>query len=580
MTTFPDRSSQAEPTGAEGNEPMCAPGCGHPHAQLATGALSATLHGDHLLGLRINGVTAVERIYPTVRGIQWQTSTVEHHKVHVDILDDGFVAHVVSVHRVDRARIRCTLELRGSDSTIDVKATFTAVTDFSSRRLGLCLILPPDLEGNPIHAVTDNGLSIRSVLSRSIEPWPIVTGAKNINVWIDGRSTLQVDAAEDGLEMEDHRNWGDPGWKAYTPPLGDNALRTTPAATSITRRLTISAVGTTSQPLLPRRRMGGQSSVRIGAPIKQRLPALGTATAADTPSAALRQLRPLRLGHLYIEWDPQSPASILDGAANEANGLNARLALAITTQPHLPDWRAIAALLRPHAHLLDRIHVLDAKTLTTTPGTAATARRAFRQAGINIPIGGGSANSLANVNRTRDAPGDLDFVAYGLTPQTHHRDDEHILRTVQVQRDLVRHAQRVAHTTSVAVTPITWRRRDDVEADGRLQLPLAAVWLLGTLTSLRGAANATFLNTHQLSAQPEPLTRLITAIADHGQQRLRTTQTNDRALAVLAFEGTTIVGNASNQEREVTLALPNLPPWQIHLRPHDIHYATSEAHSA
>jgi hypothetical protein len=95
--------------------------------KLATGALSATLHGDHLHDLRINGVAAVERIYPTVRGIQWQTSTLEHHKVHVDIFDDGFVAHVASVHRIDRARIRCTLELRGSDSTIDVKATFTAV---------------------------------------------------------------------------------------------------------------------------------------------------------------------------------------------------------------------------------------------------------------------------------------------------------------------------------------------------------------------------------------------------------------------------------------------------------------------
>ena len=398
---------------------------------------SAGIADDALRDLRIHGHRVLDAITVAVRDDVWGTCPVS---VRVDRVDGG-AAELRGTHG---DVFEWTGRVEVTAASIHFGLYGRVLRDFDGHRVGVCLLHPLELAGRDFR--TDVGAGSFGV---AVDPSVCASSFRSLHYDVG----CPVDITLDGppFEMEDHRNWSDPGWKSYCPPLGAALPRRWRAGEEVVQAVTVR----------------GRPSV---------VPAIGH---YGTAGGAYR----------HVDLVEGMPSGDLDGPQP----------LAVALIGRTPSWLAEAA--RRIAGRVERVAVFDPQTHTTSAGSVSRVRDVLRDLGSPAPVGGGSRAHLAELNRHAADPGEWDFCTFPITAQAHHSDTASVLATARAQPAMLARARRIAPGLPIVVGPLALRRRQganspaaaDDPADPRESEPLCAAWLLGCVLGLRGAEGITVL---------------------------------------------------------------------------------------
>lgn len=343
---------------------------------LRTGQLVLHLEPDgQIAGLALAGQPALDRIYPTVRGPGWTTIPGHPALEQLTTDHDTFTARIRHEHRDGSVIFIWTLTLTGEQGHITITATGRAETDLTAERLGLCLIHPARHAGRSFTATTGQQ-TIRSTFTIEISPDRLAHDMTTLALALTDSSTLTLAFHGATFDLEDHRNWSDPGWKTYSPTLDSTHPRRHTAGTELTHRLEIGYECATAKIPAPRRPHSATTpAITFTVGPDGALPEL-TAPASRTPDiTASSNPRPLPRS-VWFEWDPANSDALTQAAraaAAQATALD--VAVLLPARHRITD---LARDLSAHAPTLRHISVFDATTLTTPPRTAQDLRESLR----------------------------------------------------------------------------------------------------------------------------------------------------------------------------------------------------------
>lgn len=536
--------------------------------QLRTGPLSLHLEHGRIAGLTLAGRTALGRIYPSLRGPGWSTIPDQPIVEHLAADQDGFTARIRHEYCDGASAFTWILNLAGQDGRITITATGRTATEITAERLGLCLLHPEEHTGTPFTATTSQG-TLRSAFTTHIEPHRLAHDITSLSVLVADDCILTLAFHGATFDLEDHRNWSDPGWKTYSPSLDQPHPMRYAAGTALIQRVEISYQGA-AHSNAPRPRPRSAEVIMIGGDLEDPLPELSTLATRETVAPpAERHPRPPRR-HLFYVWDATDPnalAAVARICAGPASTLD--IAVLLSAEPALPG---IAETLAAHAPLLRRISVFDATSLTTLPGPARVLCDALREAGLRHQVGAGSLTAYAGLNRIAHDLPSPDFLTFGLSAQTHHSDDGAVMDTISIQPAVLDQAICQGLGKPVVVGPITFRRHGETRPDSRMATRFHAAWLLATISALR-RANGLILGDIEPDAAPagactqNPVAILVDTVTRQCARPLRRTAVDAAGLAVLAWDDQALISNLEPSTR--TLTVRGAAQTQVQLGPYE-----------
>jgi hypothetical protein len=498
---------------------------------VTAGALTGQLSGGALSDVRLRGQIALDAVYVAVRDRYWNTVPGVAGDFRCVRSGDGLTATWSCVHQGSGLDFRWHGRVDAGPDGITFHLDGTAQAAFETNRIGLCLLHPAELAGTPVQVALPDGRQSAAAFPARISPGPVVSGVTGLAYPVGPDAALAIGFEGGLLETEDHRNWTDPGWKTYTPPLAEPAPRRMRLGDRITQVLTLRATAGTAQAPLPP--ASEPVTLHLG-PAVGVMPDLGIMLGAGG-ARDRENLSRLAPGLLHAELTEDDWPERLPLAASLARAIGARLSVALVSPGVSPvpspgtgtGWlapcaRALAGLAQP----LAAVAVFAPPDGIAAPGLAAIVRRplAAGRGHERTPVGGGSLLHFAELNRAAPRDPDWDFLAFPVTPQVHHNDDASVMSTIRGQETAVRDASELAGGRPVLVGPVSLRprtgpfdpARPDDPPDLREAQPIGAAWLAASVIAMHTARQITFL---------DPLAGLARAAGpaapdDHGTGRL------------------------------------------------------------
>ena len=487
---------------------------------LRAGPLRLVFDRGAVRWVRLGEREVLRGIYFALRGENWVTlpPTLENLEIEAEV--DSFRIRFRARHERGPVRFSWDGRITGApDGRIQFGAQGTAGSTFLRNRIGLCVLHPAEAcAGERCIVQHVDGDRAESVFPAFVAPYQPFRNVRAILHEVSPGVEAEVRMEGETFETEDQGNWGDASFKTYGTPLHLPFPVEVKAGSRVEQSVSVSIFGITAEPVeraaatvpgaLPKKRNSTEPVVvAIGAGEGVALPAIGLAGAERptlTPADAER-LRPLRLAHvradLHLElegWDED-----LGRAAANAGALAVPLELAIflPEDPGEPLRRLAARLaqLRPS---LASFLVYGAADRTSPQPLLAAAREALAAGSPGVPFAGGADTNFADLNRGRPAPGTLDRLAIGFSPQVHAFDDATIVENLAGPKRIAETLRSFADGAPLAITPVTLRpRRDPTPSswrsagerpftdDPRQSGTFAAAWTLGLLAA---AAEAGF----------------------------------------------------------------------------------------
>lgn len=482
--------------------------------QVHAGLLRAVLADGALTAVAVGSSVLVDAVYVAVRDADWQTIPPVVSGISVSHRPDLFRARFRVLHEQDDISFTWDGDIEATGGRIVFSMAGTALRTFASNRIGFCLLHPFTLAGRPVTVSTrqgPNALHFPALISAHQlfpEHHGMTYGAPG--------ARLRIDLDGEVFETEDQRNWTDPSFKTYCPPLRVEYPRIVAAGEQIVQRVVLMLEQDENfQPVFPGRfRYGAQPPLPVPVDLRPRgraLPAIGFGASSQggplTPSetAVLQECRP---AHLTVDVGPEESDDVLETAALQARALDVPLDVTLVVESADEVKAAVSALVRLDVRVA-RMPVFRRSTSTTDAELARAARSAVQTAGWpDIRIGGGSRANFAELNRTAPPMRDLDFVSFAVSAQVHAFDDDSVMRTLFVHELVLRQAAQIAQGRPVAVGPVTLRPRFNAvatttgrrrnptilpwEVDSRQPTWFTATWALGSIVGLRSADRLTY----------------------------------------------------------------------------------------
>ena len=487
---------------------------------MRSAAVSLHLLDNALRDIRIWGHLVLDALYVAVRDEAWRTVPAVVRQVSLSRRASGFTALLHGVHGGADPVFTWDGEVVVEAATMRFSMSGVVLRDFTSQRVGICLLHPLELVGREFEASTAAGVQIGR-FSESINPGSPVSGFTELRY--DAGCPIRIGTEGVPYEMEDHRNWTDAGWKSYSPPLDQSGVRRLRVGDRIDQAVTI-----TGPDRAPRTATGPVMTeavvteavvtepvvIEAAGPIVGAVPAIGC-----YPCAGVEDL-PFGCVHVDLcegdGWERR-----LRQAADLARAAQAPLSVSLVRDS--AGWLAEAVSAVAAAGPVVRVSVFELAPGTTAAGDAARVRALLRRLGCRAPVGGGSRLHFAELNRLQEPRDDWEFSTFPITPQGHHTDAASIMATVRAQPFLVERARRVAAGRPVVVGPLAFRARTAGTAaadptdpvDPREDGQLCATWLLASILALRDAEAVTVLLGAGRAAPAWRLLRELLALRGH-----------------------------------------------------------------
>jgi hypothetical protein len=429
---------------------------------VSVGPWRLTLRGAELADVAFRGVLVLRAVRFVVRDHDWRTADDTVLTRAVDV--GGGRIRIESSARYDGVEVvRTVLEVTLDDDTLRVAPVGTVTQAFRRNRIGLVVLHPPTLAGQPLTVRHPSGRSTATAFPFWIAPHQPAVDVAGLD-WSVGASELSLDLTGDVFEMEDQRNWTDASFKTYSTPLAEPFPVAVAPGTTVRQALalrgsTASAAasgprsGGAASPAPDLAILDGPASPAVGAPTAMLQLLAGSAPVAARPDdAALFRGFPI-----LVEPDLAAPDvdAVLASARRDAGG--APLDVRFVTDDPVLLRAAIDAVLE--AGPVARIGAFDPGTHVTTPALQRALLDAVAAFGV-LDVVAGTRAHFTELNRSIalfagwDGP-----LTCSVTPQMHDRSPEQVTESIRMQRWVVSSASRLAAGRALHVGPVTLRPR-------------------------------------------------------------------------------------------------------------------------
>lgn len=557
--------------------------------RLAVGPLSFELVDGNVRAIRVGGTEVLRGIQYLVRDRDWGTlaPTVDDLAIE-ESAESLTVTYRATMRDPDGARLNYQATIHATGTSLEFAVQAAAQDDFTTNRLGFCVLHPAGLAGAPLTVEHGDGSVERSAFPVPIEPWQPFTDIRALIHRQDG-ATIACRLVGDTFEMEDQRNWSDASYKTYVRPLARPWPYVVPIGTVDRQSVTVGIEGSLS----PAAQASGPVTIALGNAIGT-MPRIGLvvtpaeAAATLAEAEALRTIAPQDLLLTFEAHVGQGTAE-MQALAEVASIVDARITLecVIAATGDLDaELGTIAELVGDAGFELDAISIFPAPDLQSTPPGSewpacppleqvyAAARRAFP----GVALGGGMFGYFTELNRKRPPLALLDYVTHATCPIVHAADDRSVMQTLETIPHIVRSARAIIGGTPYRLGPSTIGMRQNpygsrtmdnpdrrripmAKADPRQDGRFAAAWTLGYVAASEEAG----LDTLTLGALtgpfgllgdggPRPVFATVKDLAASSGAPRRACRSSapDRVLAV-AVDHTILLANITAEPCEVRI---------------------------
>jgi D-apionolactonase len=481
------------------------PSDGRPR-RLRIGPLEATWDHGALRWISVDGTEVLRGILLTARDANWLSITPRISQLQLVTRPDRFSISFQARFVGRRLDVECKVAYSGDHTgRIDVSFAGWARIDSVVQRLGLIVLHPASLAGQPIETIRD--------VVRARETFPALVTARRFASDVDGMRWPASDDLEASLafrrdrwETEDQRAWTDASFKSYSPPLSRRHPMTLPtgAVAETGVRLEVARKDGLTVGSLPRqaRRMSRHTErVLIGGDSRGPVPAIGLAWPGPIVAGDIERVRALRPAHLRVIADTQDIdwREGLRAAGRDAVAIGTSLQLELVGFDDEAARAALqVALADVPAPITDAL-VFGTATddgLVTTAGSNVSALRDRLCAHApGLTVGGGSRAGYAELAGGAVPMASLGTVAFTISPQIHATDAATIIENLGTLPVLVESAAALTSGRQLDVLGSFRPRLDAYETppgrglssarfDDRLGEGLGVAWLVGTLSGL------------------------------------------------------------------------------------------------
>ncbi|UIJ45253.1 hypothetical protein LZK98_19775 [Sphingomonas cannabina] len=495
--------------------------------RLAIGPLSFELVNGNVRAIRVGGTEVLRGIQYLVRDRDWGTLSPAITDLAVTEHGDRItITYRASVRDPDGARLDYQATIHATGTSLEFAVEAAAQDDFTTNRLGFCVLHPAGLAGAPLTVEHGDGSIERSAFPTLIEPWQPFTDIRALIHRQDG-ATIACRLDGDTFEMEDQRNWSDASYKTYVRPLARPWPYMVPAGTADRQSVTIAIEGSLS----PAAQASGPVTIALDNPVGA-MPRIGLVVTAAQAAATLAEaeaLRSIAPQDLLLTFEAHAGHGAAEmQALAEARIVDARITLecVVAAAGDLDaELGTIAELVGDAGLELDAISIFPAPDLQSTPPGSewpacppleqvyAAARRAFP----GVTLGGGMFGYFTELNRKRPPLAPLDYVTHATCPIVHAADDRSVMQTLEAIPHIVRSARAIIGDKPYRLGPSTIGMRQNpygsrtmdnpdrrripmAQADPRQDGRFAAAWTLGYVA----ASEAAGLDTLTLGALTGP----------------------------------------------------------------------------
>ena len=483
---------------------------------LTAGPLAVGLEEGQLRGIYLGGREIVRRVYGAVRDRFWNTVTGVMSGVEVEQSAQGFRVAFTSEHVSAEADFVWRAEITGAaDGTLRYVFDGEARREMLKNRIGLCVLLPNSLAGEPCGAEYVSGDRAEVKFPQRVDPAQPVRGLHDFReLRYPAGDGVELTARFEGdvFEIEDQRNWTDASYKAYSTPQRIPMPAKLTAGQRVRQVVTLRLSGKTDT--LPAAvppvdvetvhvACGGATGL---------LPALGVGMAyhggALTEGDAAR-LKALGLSHYRVEADPSLPG----WQAGLERGLREAAAMGAKAEVVLPVFEEVETTAQAAMDVASEFPGLVARWLVLSRGAPASRAAHLEEArGVlaadDCAVGGGTDADFFQLNNNRPPADAMDFVSVPLRPCAHQFDRATLVENLEGQREVLRTMAELWPETPLAVSPVSFRTRAQkgpvaapgelpAQADVRQMSLLGAAWTVGCIKAVAesGAQSVTLFQT-------------------------------------------------------------------------------------
>jgi D-apionolactonase len=459
-----------------------------PVVAFSLGRWSARLTIAGVEDLQYDGTPVLARLFYSVRGTDWSTEASPWEIV--DMNANGI--SISARFREHGLLLSGYLDACGSALSFETRLQYEGreAEQVALARAGPALLHPGTDAGCRVRGSGGAAAAFQSVLPIHVSPGPILPPCSRLEIDGHGKS-LSVRLKGGLLETEDHRNWGDDGFKTYTPPLAAPRPILVSRAAPLRHKLWLAAVVRNPGPVTTRARGGGPSA-RVGV-----LPLLGFQhSGGRLPQDAREAIRDLRPAFLHLvadlhrtDWSP-----VLRADASLADDLDLPIVLSLAARPE--DDHALCAVPRVLGERLRTVLAFDHDGAGSSPRLV---RRVRAVVGDDVRVGGGSRGHLSTLLAMPPAIDELEVLSFPVAACAHDLDRSRVLQALASHGDMVSAARRVAGARPLLVGPVgflpswnPWSPASDGPVWGpgspRQQSVLAAAWTVAFLASMVNGA--------------------------------------------------------------------------------------------
>jgi hypothetical protein len=473
------------------------------------GDLSAEFAAGGLRYLRVGDVEVARRIVVAVRDQAWNTVPGALSDVRVHQTGGEFRITFLSRHEAGELCFTWNGIICGTaDGSCSFRMDGSAVTSFPYRRIGICVLHPPEEFAGRSFSATGGGAAVSGQLPALVAPpgpgagidEPLVAAFARL-VLFGRHVSAEFSFTGDLFEIEDQRNWTDASFKSYSRlPVVSAEPEHLAAGTRLQQSVSISA---TAQGRAERTRPPAVPQIVIGEEIAAPMPNVGLAHADELPPPApstANLLAQMALAHLRTDVHLQREGwtDRLGAARRQSQALGCPLEIAVFLEKSAPA--SLGQLARELARVpVCRVLAYRADAESTPSADIVAVRTTLAALPSGTPFGGGTDFHFAELNRSRPDVAMMDTVAFPITPQVHAADEDSMVETAEGVRAVIRTARSFLAGRPVVVSPISLRTRfnpDEPEApkgsattlpgnaDPRQMSLFGACWALVTMKAL------------------------------------------------------------------------------------------------
>lgn len=197
-----------------------------------------------LRAVRLGGEEVLRNVYESVRGPDWRTYRFYSATHRVAQEEGSFEVHWNL--ECDDLNVTWEGSCKCDGKVLDISLEGTIGEDFSTRRVGLCVLQPREMQGKPCKIIHPDGQEDTGAFPVEIDPSSPFTEIKAMK-YPAGNAEVLVEFEGEIFETEDQRNWSDASYKTYCRPQNRPQPYELTAGTKVRHSARLTFTGTPSE---------------------------------------------------------------------------------------------------------------------------------------------------------------------------------------------------------------------------------------------------------------------------------------------------------------------------------------------